>query len=130
MIIEIRERKFDIELANNWCREKYQDMLELIDDLSAIPDDIEELSEGADDKTKDEQREIIKQIRSKSKEQRQLVKEISFIRSEIVRELLESNEIEYDGRFWSKKCDVDDLNDFMLVALGKDVKDRKGSKKK
>lgn len=127
MTFEVRGKAFEIELVNNWVRERYQDMLGLISELSAIPDEVDELiknAEGADDK-----KEIKERIKGLGKKQRVLTASISDIRKEIVQELLETNGYDYDERFWLRSCDVDDMNEFMLGCLKKDVKG-KASKKK
>ena len=124
MKIDVRDQSFDITFVNNYCRERYQDMLTLIDEVSGIPEQYEVIKDSEDlDKAK------LSKMKELNSKQHELTKSITEIRTEIIKELLETNEYEYDQKFWKRKTDVDDLNDFMLTCMQKDVKG-KGSKKK
>lgn len=129
MILEVRRKEFEINFVNNYVHEKYTEMLELVDILSAQPDIIEDLAvEGQ--KKKDEaedsgdKKEIEKhykaEIQKLSQEVYRVRKDILKIRTEIVQEILESNDIEYDSNFWNKKVSRDDINDFFLECVRKD----------
>lgn len=130
MQIVVRDNIFEIDLVNNWVREKYDDMLGLVSDLTGIGDEVDLLIKEAEGKTLIEQKEIGLKIKEKSKELRTVKKEIGTLRNDIIRELIESNELKYDLNFWDRKCDVDDINNFMLTALRKDVAQGGTSKKK
>lgn len=117
MLFGVRDQEFDITFVNNYCREQYQHMLGLVDDLSDLPEELDAL----DDKELD-RRERLSAVRSIQKRQRALVREIAETREAIVRELLETNGYEYDAKWWSRKTDADDMNTFALGCLQKDVK--------
>jgi hypothetical protein len=118
MLIGVRDKEFDITFVNNYCREQYQSMLDSVDELTELPEELDALAEN----DKLEEREKLAAIRSIRKRQRELVKRIAATRETIVRELLETNDHSYDAKWWSRKTDADDMNNFALTALQKDVK--------
>jgi len=101
-------------------------MLEATDDLVALPDEADEI--GSDDDL--DTRGRLKAMREIQKRQRALVRKIAETRTAMVRELLETNGYEYDEKWWSRKTDADDMNDFVLGCLQKDVKREGDAKKK
>ena len=124
MQIEVRDKVFDITFVNNWSREKYQEMLEYIDELSDLPgkfDDIE--------KSEKDRKEKLKEMKELNTLQHELVRKITDLRFEIIVELLETNNYEYDDKWWKRRTDVEDLNNFMLTCMQKDMS-KKASKKK
>lgn len=125
MTFTVRDKQFDVTFVNNWTREAYQQMLEATDDLVGLPDEADEIGENG----KLDPRERVKAIREIQKRQRALVRKIAELRTAMVRELLETNGYEYDEKWWSRKTDADDMNDFALGCLQKDVK-REGDPKK
>ena len=124
MRVDVRDKSFEITFVNNWCREQYQEMLCLIDEISAIPEEYDEVRNS--DKSQKAKLSELKEINTR---QHELTRKISDIRFAIVQELLETNEYEFDERWWKRKTDVDDLNDFMLTCMQKDIKGG-GTKKK
>jgi len=126
MKFDVRDKQFDITFVNNWTREAYQQMLEATDDLVALPDEADEI--GSDDDL--DTRGRLKAMREIQKRQRALVRKIAETRTAMVRELLETNGYEYDEKWWSRKTDADDMNDFVLGCLQKDVKREGDAKKK
>lgn len=116
MTVTIRNRDFEITFVNNYCREKYQEMLETAEDLADLPDQL------AEAKTRAQGKELRKQ-------QKALVQKIGAIREEIMKELLTTNGHEYDAHWWLHSTDIDDINEFVVACLHKDLK-ASGSKKK
>lgn len=117
MRIDVRDKSFDITFVNNWCREQYQQMLLYIDEISLIPDQYEEIRDS--DKSS---KQKLAEMREVNTRQHELTKQISDLRFAIVQELLETNGYDYEERWWKRKTDVDDANDFLLTCLQKDVK--------
>ena len=126
MKFEVRDKQFDITFVNNWVREKYQEMLEAVDDLTELPDK----AQAVEDEEKLDGRGRLKALREIQKQQRALVRSIAEMRGAMVRELLETNGYEYDEKWWSRKTDADDMNDFALGCVQKDVKREGDAKKK
>ena len=125
MKLTIRDKSFEINFVNNWCRERYQDMIDKVEELGDLPDQLDEISRRDDigDRAK------LRLLKDLKREKRGLSREIVDIRGEILKELLETNGYEYDQKWWSRKTDADDLNEFILSCLQKDLK-ADGSKKK
>src|SRR6056297_978211 len=111
MQIEVRDKSFDITFVNNWSREKYQELLEYIDELSDLPGKFDDI-----DKSEKDRKEKLNTL------QHELVRKITDLRFEIIVELLETNNYEYDDKWWKRKTDVEDLNNFMLTCMQKDLK--------
>lgn len=126
MLFDVRDKQFEITFVNNWTRETYQQMLEAVDDLTDLPD---EAAEIGDKKTLDV-RDRSRAMKEIQKRQRALVRKIAELRMAMVKELLETNGYEYDERWWSRHTDADDMNDFALGCLQKDVKREGDAKKK
>jgi hypothetical protein len=122
MLFGVRDKEFDITFVNNYCREQYQRMLELVDELTDMPDE----ADGITDDEKLDSRAKMAAVRELQKRQRGIVREIADVRESIVRELLETNGHEYDAKWWSRKTDADDMNTFALGCLQKDVKSTTG----
>ncbi len=125
MDFKVRDRTFKINFVNNYCREQYQAMLDTVDDLADLPLEIEEITE--DKKLSD--KEAISKLRDIKKRKRELVKQTVDIREDIMTELLTTNNYEYDRNWWLRKTTANDINDFVLGCLQKDLTG-KGSKKK
>lgn len=125
MNIEIRGQSFNIDLVNNWCLEKYQDLMDIAIKITSFDDEVREIAESEIDK-----KEATELLKAKVKEYRQLSKDSISIRNEILVELLESNGLKYDSNFWMRKCGTNDINKFVTTCIKKDTSESKGSKKK
>ena len=124
MIFDIRGETFDIKFVNNYVRERYNEMLQLVDELSDLP-------EQAEDITKEDTSEMRRGFRDLKKKQRGLVREITEIRSDMLNEILTTNGREYNAEWWRRKTDVDDVNNFVFDCIQKDItKDAPTSKEK
>lgn len=124
MTLQVRDKEFDITFVNNYVREQYQEILSLSDEISELPDQIEELEKQDLSKS-----ELKKELKKVNKKRTELIKDIAAVREDIVRELLETNGYEYDVSWWAHKTDANDINDFMLDCIMKDVSGG-GTKKK
>lgn len=125
MLFGVRDKEFDITFVNNFCREEYQRMLDLVDELTDLPTAVDEVA----DSNKLNEREKAAAMRALRQKQRTLVREIARARETIVRELLETNGYEFEERWWSRHTDADDMNTFALGCLRKDVKGGAAPKK-
>jgi hypothetical protein len=131
MLFEIRGRNFEIELVNNWCRLRYQDLIDATERLTLLPGQVQDLAkEATETKDKEELKRIKEELKSYKGKTGEYTREIMEIRISIIEELLDSNGLNFDRNFWLKRADIDDVNDFILDCLTKDVKDKKSSKKK
>lgn len=124
MVFDIRGREFDITFVNNFVREKYNEMLQLVDDLSDLPDEVEEIKS-------EDRAEMKRGFRELKKRQRKLVRDIADVRHVMLEEILTTNGYEFDREWWRRKTDADDINNFVFDCIQKDVtKDAPTSKKK
>jgi D-alanyl-D-alanine dipeptidase len=124
MVFDIRGEKFDVKFVNNYVRERYNDMLQLVDELTDLPEEVEEI-------TSEDRAEMRRGFRDIRKRQRAITKDITEIRRDMLNEILTTNGYEYDSEWWRRKTDVEDINTFVFDCIQKDVKsDGKQSKKK
>ena len=126
MKLQVRDKEFDITFVNNYVREKYQELVELTEDLQAVINDFR-------DWLKDEsleKKELKEEERRVNKERRELINSVGVLRDDIIREVLETNDYEYDKKWWLHKTTASDTNTFMLDCILKDVEDKNQSKKK
>lgn len=136
MTVQVRSKKFEIDLVSNWVLREYAKLHELSIQLVHLQVEIAgKAQETADaiqqvddvEKAQEMQQSIIDMKDKFDEKQREIV----MLRNDIVRELLESNDIEYDGEWWDRRTGTEDINDFLLTCVNKDVKsDGKRSKKK
>lgn len=120
MEIDIRGRVFKIEFVNNYCHEKYSEMVKLAFDLSDRENEIKAAGELQDARTAiDRMKEILT-----------APKKLVELRNEILLELLETNGYEYDKNFWERKTSPNDINELVAEAIEKDRHAVKPSKKK
>lgn len=122
MTLTVRGSDFKIDFVNNYCREKYQAMLEAADELTEIPDRIKEVDEQDIGAAK-------ARFRALRLEQKDLVQKIGSIRQELLTELLVTNGHEFDAHWWLHKTDVDDINRFVVDCIRKDLRDDTPKKK-
>jgi hypothetical protein len=117
MKLTVRDKTFKIELVNNYVHELYSELVNLAVDLS----------DHMADTTQIKDRATYKEMKI---QYRALAKESVKTRDDIVKELLESNGIEYDEKWWKRRVGVNDINDFMLTCIQKDQGESKPSTKK
>ena len=122
MKFAVRGEEFDITFVNNYVREKYQEMLDLVDELTDLPGLVDEVAEDSERNEK-EKRAAFRDIR---KRQRGLTKQIALLRRDMLEELLTTNGYDYDAKWWDHNTTSDDINNFVLDCLHKDVTDSKG----
>lgn len=124
MTFDIRGNEFKVTFVNNYVRERYNELLQLVDELSELPEQMEDVAKAED------RGEMRRGFRDIKKEQRRLIREIAEIRHDMLNEILTTNGYEYDPEWWRRKTDVDDINNFVFDCIQKDVKDAPTSKKK
>lgn len=129
MIIKVRDKQFKIELVNNYVHRLYNELTEYSEELSEymneLEDKIKDINAGKLDKV--QQRDFLKDSRKRKKE---IKDNLLRVRMEMVEELLTSNGLEYDAKWWERKTAPDDINDFVLSCVQKDLSKGKGSGKK
>jgi len=141
MQIEVRDKSFDITFVNNWCREQYQELQELIDEITDISAKVDKISSAIKTAEGEESKKLLDDMREHRKRMKEISTEIVGkpkkinrpkqygIRELIVKEIIETNDYDYDEHWWNHNTDVEDVNDFMLTCMQKDLK-KSGSKKK
>jgi len=122
MTFDIRGKQFAIDFVSNYCHLKYS---ELIDLSVKIGDDSE--IERAKALPPEEGVMVLKDV---IKTRREMSRTITAIRSEILRELLETNSIAYDESWWMHKTSADDINEIVVESIKKDTANVRASKKK
>lgn len=129
MKFNVRNEVFNITFVNNYAREQYGLLSELSLDLVNLADDIKEASEelNSGNITMKDMREKLREF---EKQRKSIRVEITGLREEILKELLESNDYEFDKHWWTRKTGVEDVNDFVLQCMQMDVKSGVTSKKK
>jgi hypothetical protein len=125
MEIIIRGKSFEIDFVSNYVHEKYSELTELIYELIKGMDTTEIQDTFKTDQKK--AKELTSQLEEKRKK---YTKQITELRREIVFELIDSNGIVYDESWWQKRTSPDDINQFMLDCVHKDLGKMKESKKK
>lgn len=125
MELIVRGKTFRIDFVSNYVHEKYSELTELSYDLVKQTDtrEVQELMSTDMEKAK-ELSNTLEENRKK------YTKELILLRREIIREIIESNNIEYDEAWWTKKTSPDDINTFMLDCIRKDLSGKKEVKKK
>jgi len=121
MKIQVRGQSFKIDLVSNWVRKQYTEMVELsaqLQELSfTISGIVGELKDVTEKSQLDEIQVRAEAIKGKIKEKSQ---ELAELRDEIIRELLESNNLDYKAEWWDRNTAPEDINDFLLTCLNKD----------
>lgn len=122
MTFDVRGKSFEITFVNNYVREQYNEMLLVTEDLAATPDEVAELPT-------DDSQPSRKKRRESRLRRRELVRRISDLREDMLRELLETNGYDYDRGWWMHKTDAEDINEFVFSCNQKDVQSTPSKKK-
>jgi len=137
--LTVREKVFNIELVNNYVHQLYADLqnktqmiIEMGGDLDERRKDfLEDAEENITDRKK--VRELKRTFRAEQKEIKAEMKSLSLdmadVREQMLEELCETNKYPYDAEWWLHQTSTDDVNDFVIDCLKKDVKDAKPKKK-
>ena len=129
MYITIRNKEFKIELVNNYVRKLYVELTELCE---GITDLIHEMQDELDnykdqeDKTDNKEgalslhktkRQLYKEYREIHKKQKTELNTLKhrtvLVRNSILEEILISNNIEFDVKWWDHKADANDINELI-----------------
>jgi hypothetical protein len=121
MTLEVRGKKFEINLVNNWVHEQYMVIIQLVSEMTNNAD---LYSYATDDK------EGEKKLRAIEKRRYEIKDTLIQLRREIIKEIVETNGYEYDEKWWTRSTEPDDINEFMTACIGKDASKGQSSKKK
>jgi hypothetical protein len=122
MVIEIRDKSWDIKFFNNWCIREYNQINEVIKRIQKVsqfemPKIQEKLKAG---KINNEQAEEI-MIGFENEIKEAASDEFFDKRMDLIQEILESNEYEFDRKWWMRKADASDIMTFITSAYLKDM---------
>lgn len=136
MIVKVRKKEFNIELVSNYVNKLYTELTEASYNLS-------ELSYALRDSAEKRQKDLkgikdldkIKELNAEFNDEvldynSQLKEQTSIVTSKrwlIIKELIESNDYDFENDWWDRRTSVEDLNNFMLECLGNDQKENKKS---
>jgi len=139
LTLKVREKEFKIGLVNNYIHQLYSDMQSMTTDIQEAAEEMEELRkdfvEDSQELLKDRKalRELKKKYLQDRKDARLELKELSVklvgLRDEMLKELCVSNGYEFDQKWWTHKTSVDDINNFIIDCIRKDLKDTANKKK-
>jgi hypothetical protein len=127
MDFEIRGQTFKIDFVSNYVIEQYQEVESLAFQLTDLITEVEKLGEKFSDNP--DEKEVWKEAQKIQRRRADIEAQIIPIRREIIKEIIETNGMEYDEKFWTRKTSPNDINEFILSCVRKDLND-KGSKKK
>lgn len=141
MITKVRNKEFNIGLVSNYVHKLYSELVDASFSLSECSRNAQNKAFDRAEKikkkpkiaeVKEMNKEFTKDIERLDAEIRALTAEVTSLRMSIIKELVETNDYEYDFDWWDRKTAPNDLNDFMLKCLGKDQKEEeeKSTKKK
>lgn len=111
MLLTLRGKEFEIEFVSNYVHELYSKMRDLSFRQAGIVGEIQDSAKSKD--IEDVQRLTGEVARNNA--------EILRLRQEILKELIESNDLEYDESWWLRRTGPEDVNDFIVTCLNKDV---------
>lgn len=119
MVYTVRGKDFKINLINNWVSNEYQKMVKISDDSIALQGKIGKL---AKDSVKEgiaevEAKKIYDEILKLKEDFSSKCDDILILRMEILKEIIVSNDIEYDENWWIRRTSSEDINDFILSCL-------------
>lgn len=139
MKIIVRDKTFNIELVNNYSHQLYD---EIAKKTRALVDNADELEDRKDEFTEEinqagtikEKKKIRKEFKDYLKEGEKnrdaLKTEIVELRLSYIKEILITNDIEFDDQWWIHKTQPNDMNEFLIKCVNKDVIEGKKSGKK
>ena len=125
MDVKVRDKTFTISFVNNWSVRQYGVLTDLLYELTDTVDEFEHKINSAPSS-----KDVRMLLREGREKQRNLKNKIADLRDSIVKEILETNNYEYDVKWWMHKATLDDMNDFMLNCIRGEVPNVKPSKKK
>lgn len=134
MRLEIRGKEFKIDLVNNYCSRIYhEELFPMIVEHGALLTDAEKDASIAIAMSEDRTEEMRKQagiLKEKKARAKELDDKVYMMRFELIQELLESNDYEYDKAWWERRTSPEDVNEFILCCLQPEYQKVKGNKKK
>lgn len=142
MIVTVRDKEFNIGLVSNYVHKLYSELVDNSFKLSGCSKNAQDKAFARAEKLEAKPKlkemkamnvEFNKDIEKLNTDIKALTAEVTGGRLAIIKELLETNDYEYDSEWWDRRTCPEDLNDFMLKCLGKDQKEteeKKNTKKK
>lgn len=136
--LKVRNQTYRIDLVSMYVLEKYDEMQAdavklteaqikqniLNSELSGYVSDLKQIVKIPDETALEELKkkiEIVKsQVEKCAKSITEISRELFEKRKEIVKEILESNDYEYDDAFWHRRTSPEDMNEFLLCCVNKD----------
>jgi len=106
--IDVRDKTFRISFVSNWVVYQFEKMNQKLIKLQELYEKLESFP------PKDEIKKLADEIKDMGSG---LLDE----RLEIVKEVLESNDIEFDRKWWEKKTDGNDVARFLSFCVFKDA---------
>lgn len=139
-VLKVQDRTFKIQFVSNWVHQEWSklqntitDFIKKGDELQKLIDKSREISEKLLEEKPDVKNtekflnsntefvNISKKIEAKQKELLSIdPKEFFAKRMELIQEICESNDIEFDKKWWQRKTEPNDLNEFIRVCVKKD----------
>jgi len=106
--IVIRKKTFKISFVSNWVVYQYDKLNSKLTELQSLYDQLQLFP------PKDEIQEIVEKIK-------ELGSNSLNERLDVVKEILEGNDIEYDRKWWERKTDANDISRFITTCVFKDA---------
>lgn len=110
--IEVSKKKFKISFVSNWVIYQYEQMNKKLAKLQALYNRLELIP------PKSEILVIVEEVR-------ELAENSLDDRLEIIKEILEGNDIEFVRKWWERKTDASDINRFIMLCAFKDATNSK-----
>jgi hypothetical protein len=123
MLITVQGKDFIINLVNNYVMTMYTELTDESSRLGILSDELTEMAMALENIKifTQERKDAEKALKEKQLELRKSRDTIVNLRDKIIEELCESNDIDYDEKWWSRKTGLEDLNDFMIACVKKDA---------
>jgi hypothetical protein len=133
MQLELRGELFDIKFVSNYVHNLWTELTKKASEGQLLTLEIVELQDEIKSKKKpsgERIREIIKEIKNCNAKMHKINEDSSKIVFDILKNVLESNDLEYNEKWWKHRTSVEDVNDFILFALKKDYDAKRSNVKK
>lgn len=123
MKIKIQDKEFKIELVNNYVHQLYEEIKELSIELIGKSDFLQaQLTEYSKNPDREKKKSLDLDLDEFNKFKNEKRKEIAKLRMEIIEEVLTTNNYNFEEKWWLRRTEPDDLNNFMLACIQKDAK--------
>lgn len=106
--VNVRNKTFKISFISNWVIYQYEQRTKKLSSLQKLYSELELIP------SKERIQEIADEIQ-------ELSKGVFENALEIIEEILNSNDIEFDRKWWERRTDANDLNRFLATCVFKDI---------